>query len=138
MGATDPGASGGITPTSLGTPSLTFIGGTSSGVTAVTAQSNETFLIANGANALIENFSPAGGDKLDLTALLSGAALNSDLSNLGQFVSVTGQSADPNGGTDTILSVSGPGGSASLALGGAGAISLSDLLNNNALVLPRH
>jgi len=107
-------------------------------VTSVTAQSSETFLIGANANALIENFSLSGGDKLDLTALLGGASLTHNLSNLGSFLSVQSHTTDPNGGTDTILAINGPGGSASLALGSTSPIAVSDLVNNNALILPPH
>ena len=104
----------------------------------MTAVPNETLLIGAGANAVIENFSLAAGDKLDLTYLLNGAALASDLSNLGAYVTIQSHAAGQNGGTSTVLSINGPGGSASLTLGGSSAIELTDLIRNNALVLPQH
>ncbi len=57
---------------------LTFIGGFGSGFVA--ASPNETFMIGAGANAYIGNFSPTAGDRLNLSALLAGAPLASDLS----------------------------------------------------------
>jgi hypothetical protein len=118
--------------------SLAFIGSDNAPAT-LTAQPNETFLIGNAANALIENFSIANGDTLDVRALLSGAPLAADLSNLGSFVSVTGTTSDPFGnGTDTNVSVSGPGGTASLSLQGSGPLKLSDLVDGKALLLPSH
>lgn len=144
MGPTGPGGASlagtvGINQQTLGQSNLAFIGGSQPGQTTITAQTNETFMIGNGANALIENFSIANGDTLDMRALLNGASLAADLSNLGSFVSITGTKADPFGnGTDTNVSVSGPGGSASLSLQGSGAVTLSQLENGNALKLPQH
>ena len=83
-------------------------------------------------------FDPAAGERLNLTGLLAGAPLANDLANLGAFISVVGQGPDPNGGTDTTLSLTGPGGGASLVLVGGKAIAAADLLNDNALVLPPH
>jgi hypothetical protein len=88
---------------------------------------------------LIENFSITNGDTLDLRALLSGASLTSNLSNLSSYVSVAGYTSDPFGnGTDTQLSISGPGGKALVSLQGAGQLTVSQLLNANALLLPPH
>lgn len=102
------------------------------------ARPNETFLIGSGATATIGGFDPAAGERLNLTGLLAGAPLANDLANLGAFISVVGQGPDPNGGTDTTLSLTGPGGGASLVLVGGKAIAAADLLNDNALVLPPH
>jgi hypothetical protein len=142
LGPTGPAganASLAINQQTLGQSSLAFIGGSQPSQATLTAQPNETFMIGKGANALIENFSIANGDTLDVRALLNGVSLAADLSNLGSFVSITGTTADPFGnGTDTNVSVSGPGGSAVLSLQGSGAIKLSDLESGNALKLPPH
>jgi hypothetical protein len=124
----------------LGQPnSLAFIGGAPDGAVTATAQPNETFLIADGANALIENFSIANGDTLDVRALLNGAPVAADLANLGSFVSVSGAHADPSGnGTDTVLTIQGPGGRGSLSLQGSAPVTLSELVNGKALLLPPH
>jgi hypothetical protein len=147
------GTLGGSVPSGPGAfaataPGLKFIGGDLNG-NWFNAHAGETFLIGSGANATISGFSLIDGDKLNLKALLGGAPLAHDLSNLGSFLGVTGQSTDFFGGTDTTLAVSGPGGAASLVLFNSGSvtasdwisngsISLLDLISNNALVLPPH
>jgi hypothetical protein len=119
-------------------PGLAFLGGLM-GRTFVTAQSDQTFLIGSAATETINDFSLGDGDKLDLSVLLAGAPLTHDLSNLGSFLNVTGQSGDEyGGGTSTTLAVNGPAGAASLVLVSTGSISVVDLLSSNALVLPSH
>jgi hypothetical protein len=119
-------------------PGLAFIGGIGGSDFAV-ANPNETFIVGAGANARIYGFSLADGDRLNLNILLTGAPLAHDLSNLGSFLSVTGQTAAPfGGGESTTLAVNGPGGATSLVLSSSGSITVLDLLNNNALVLPAH
>lgn len=99
---------------------------------------NETLLIAPGANASITNFSLTAGDQLDLTALLSGAPLAHDLSNLSAYLTATPQSPGQNGASVSLLAVSRPGGTASLALSSTSPISVANLVTANALVLPPH
>lgn len=116
-------------------PTLAFIGGFESGFSV---KPNETFMIAAGADTTIWDFSPAASDRLNLTSLLAGAPLAPDLTNLGAYVSITGQSSDPIGDWNSTLAVNGPGGAASLVLHGTAAISVLDLLSNDALILPKH
>jgi hypothetical protein len=118
-------------------PGLSFIGGGVS-ETYVTAKPGETFTIGSGANATINDFSPTAGDKLNLTMLLSGAALTPDLSNLGSFLSAEAAPQNAAGDVDTTLSISGPGGAASVVLANTSSISVLDLVSDNALVLPSH
>jgi hypothetical protein len=118
-------------------PGMTFIGGFQ-GSTNVAASPNETFLIGAGADAVINGFSLAAGDKLNLAGLLAGAALAPDLSNLGSFLSVTGQTPGQISGWNTTLAVTGPEGAASLVLAGPTAVAVLDLLNAKALILPSH
>lgn len=121
----------------LGSSPMTFIIG--AGTSTTTATANETLTIASGANATIENFSLNAGDKLDLTSVLKGAAVASDMSNLGTFVNIAGYRTDvTNGGTLTILSIAGPQGSATVGLSGSGPLALADLVKANALILPGH
>ena len=130
-------AIGTIAAHALNPPALKFIGSLPFDDN-VQARPNETFLIGSGASATITDFSPMAGDRLNLTGLLAGVALTPDLANLGAFIRVTGQGPDPNGGTDTTLSVTSPLGSASLTLVTSKPIAVADLLNDNALVLPPH
>jgi hypothetical protein len=106
-----------------------------SGTSTTSAQPNQTFVVAPGGNATITGFDPSAGDRLDLSGLLGGANLGPALSDIGSFVGVTGTWTDASGNTVTGLSVTGPSGSASLALSGGAALSLVDLLNDNALVV---
>jgi hypothetical protein len=122
---------------SVNAPRMTFIGGFQ-GPTSVGANPNETFLIGAGADAVINGFSLAAGDKLNLAGLLAGAALAPDLSNLGSFLSVTGQNPGQISGWNTTLAVTGPSGAASLILSGPTAVAVLDLLNAKALILPSH
>ncbi len=119
----------------LNPPRMAFIGGLQ-GTTYLSAQPSETFVIGSGANGWINDFSMTGGDKLDLAGLLAGAPLAHDLSNLGSFLSVTGQTPGFISGSNTTLAVSGPGGAASLVLENSDSISVLGLLSGNALVLP--
>ena len=102
------------------------------GSSAVGAAPHQTFVVAPGASATILNFSSSAGDRLDLSALVSGADLGPALSNIGAFVGVTGTWIDLGGDTVTDLSVTGPSGAASLTLTGATAVSVVDLLNDHA------
>jgi hypothetical protein len=84
-------------------------------------------------------FTLADGDRLDLTQILANAPLRSDLTNIGDFVTVLGYGANDAGygaGTKTLLSVSGPDGSAVVALEGSGRLTVDDLLRNDSLILP--
>jgi hypothetical protein len=136
-GSAFPSALGSAGWLALDLPALTFIGAIR-GAGPIEARPNETFLVGSGATATIGGFDPAAGDRLNLAGLLARAPLETDLANLGAFVRVVGQGPDPNGGTDTTLSLTGPGGGASLTLVNSRAIAVADLLNDNALILPPH
>jgi hypothetical protein len=70
--------------------------------------------------------------------LLAGAPLAHDLSNLGSFLSAAASTQNAAGDFDTALSISGPGGAASVVLEGSGSITVLSLVSSNALVLPPH
>jgi hypothetical protein len=89
----------------------------------------------------VGNFSLVQGDRLDLTHILAGAPLAHDLTNIANFVKVTGYGHNDPGfgpGTKTSLEVSGPRGSAIVNLEGSGKLELSDLLKHHSLILPPH
>ncbi len=119
----------------LGPPSLAFI---SASTGAIAARPNETFLIGAGGSAFIQGFSASAGDRLDLTALLAGAPLAADLSNIGEFVKVVSSAADASFGIDTKLTIAGLSGTASLILNGASPVTVLSLLQNKAVIFPAH
>ena len=85
------------------------------------------------------NFSLAAGDKLDLSQILAGAPLSSDLTNIGRFVQVIGHGPNDPGfgaGTKTVLEISGPNGSSIVNLESSGRLNLHDLLKNNTFLPP--
>jgi hypothetical protein len=85
---------------------------------------------------LVGGFSLSNGDVLDLTQILAGVSLTTDLSNLGGFVALTAQAdAYHAGSTDTALSIHGTGGTASVTLLNTGSITLGEL--RSSLALPR-
>ena len=126
----------------LNLPGMMFIGALQSG-DYVTAKPNETFLIGSGASATIGDFSLSAGDALNLDVVLGGAPLAHDLSHLGSFLNVTGQSVGIMGEMNTTLAIGGPGSAASLVLESSvwesGVwFTVLDLLNSDALILPGH
>jgi hypothetical protein len=95
--------------------------------------------IVQPATDIAHAFSLADGDRLDLTQILANASLRGDLTNIGDFVVVLGYGANDAGygdGTKTLLSVSGPDGSAMVALEGSGRLTVDDLLRHDSLILP--
>ena len=84
-------------------------------------------------------FNIANGDKLDLSQVLAGAPVTQDLTNINQFVQVTGHTttgSSSSSGVTTTLDISGPSGHATVNLQGNGKVSLDDLLKNNSLIPP--
>jgi hypothetical protein len=111
-----------------------------SATSLLTGTSGQDLVVQSGSD-VSETFSFAQGDKLNLTQLLSGAPLNADLSNLGSYVKVVGYSQNDPGfgpGTKTTLEITGPNGSATVNLEGAGKVNLNELLSHNSLILPPH
>ena len=96
---------------------------------------NEAMVVNPGFD-YISNFNIAN-DKLDLTQLLNGSGAAADLSNIGNFVHVSSSPNDPGygAGFKTELTISGPGGSATVNLEGAGTITLSQLVSNDSLIV---
>src|ERR1051326_7638454 len=116
---------------------MTFLGPFSDDL-VVLARPGQTFRIEPGANAFIGDFSIAAGDSLNLIDVLAGVPLEHDLSNLGSFLNVTGQTSSAGDLWNTTLAALGLHGTASLVLGSSDAMSVLDLLNGHALILPAH
>jgi hypothetical protein len=117
---------------------MTFLGGSGSAPSSVTAAPSEIFVVGNGANAQINGFSIAQGDTLDLTALLNGVSPSQlDISNIGTYVSLSPATSDGSGGWITDLTIKGPSGSALVALDSSTSISSVSQLYS-ALSLPSH
>ena len=117
---------------------MTFLGGSASSPSTVTAVPGETFVAENGTNAQINGFSIAQGDTLDLTALLNGVSPNLlDVGDIGNYVSLATPMSDGSGGWITDLTIRGPGGSALVALDSSTDISSMSQLYA-ALTLPPH
>jgi hypothetical protein len=91
---------------------------------------DETIAIdAAGGRQTISGFSLDQSDRLDLTQILAGVSLTHDLSNLGDFVSVSRVAAD------TILTITGMSESDTVTLHGLGSLSLVQLMAHNMLVM---
>ena len=96
-------------------------------------------LIQAGTNSY--QFSLAQGDKLDLSQILAGAPVNQDLSNIGQYVKVIGHGPNDPGygsGTQTVLQITGPNGTAIVHLEGSGKLNVHELVKNDAIIPPTH
>jgi hypothetical protein len=110
----------------------------SPGATGAFTSAGKTIEVHAG-SSYAQQFSIAGGDKLDLTSVLAGAPIAHDLTNISQFVKVLGYGSNDPGyglGTKTMLEVTGPSGSARIDLQGSGKLDLKDLLQHDSLVLP--
>jgi len=127
---------------------LVFIGGSGNtinagGGTDTIAEgpgiNNTVVLGATGGSEIIAAFSPTKGDTLDLTKVLAGVTLTPDLSNLGSYVSIASKSLGHHGNvTDTVLTITGSGGSDTVTLLNAGTVTLASLISGNSLILPAH
>jgi hypothetical protein len=89
-------------------------------------------IAANTTSQSVSGFNMAHGDQIDLSIILTGVPLAHDLSNLSSYVSVS------NSGANTTLQIAGAGGADTVQLTGVGSLSLQNLLNGNAFVLPAH
>lgn len=101
---------------------------------------HDTFVLnAAGGTESIKGFSLTNNDALDLTSILKGVSLAADLSNLGGFVAVA-SIADPkhSAWTDTVVTVTGAGGTDTVTLLNTGSVTLAGLLSANSLILPAH
>jgi hypothetical protein len=90
-------------------------------------------------NSTTEHFNIGLGDKIDLTQVLAGAPISSDLTNLEQIAKVVGSgSTEPSNNhvSNTTLDIAGPGGSARIELQGSGRVDLKDLLHHDSSILP--
>jgi len=117
---------------------MTFLGGSASSPSTVTAVPNEGFVIANGTSAEINGFSIALGDSLDLRTLLTSVSPSlPDIGNIGNYVSLATPTSEGAGGWITDLTINGPGGSALVALDSSSNISSMSQLYP-ALILPPH
>ena len=103
------------------------------------ASGNNTLVVnAAGGTVTVGGFSLTNGDVLNLTSILAGVALTADLSNLGLFVALASET-DPHHSswTDTVLTIKGTGGTATVTLLNTGSLSLAGL-ETASLVLPAH
>jgi hypothetical protein len=91
------------------------------------ASSPNTVVVANQLQA-VYGFNPAGGDRIDLSQILSGVSVTA--ASLGSYVSAS------SSGGNTSLGIVGPHGSDTVILAGAGSMSLQQLINANAFILP--
>ena len=125
-----------FSPQDLNSDTMTFLGGSANSQASYAALPYESFVVSNGDNALINHFSISGGDKLDLTPLLSGVSPGLLEGNLQNYVKLSVLPGAP-GNFTTDLTITGPGGNASVALESSSQIStLSQLVP--ALTLPTH
>lgn len=104
-----------LSPTGIG-----FITGTAGGET----------IVANPGSQTVYGFNPAGGDQLDLRTILAGVSPTPGLGALTNAISLT------TSGSDTVLLITGPAGTDTVRLAGAGPLSLATLMGQNAFVLP--
>ncbi len=114
--------------------------GTGSTTVEATGALNNHFVLASaGGNLTLNGFSTTNGDTLDLTQLLSGVSLASDLSNLGSFIGVATQAdAKHAGWTDTVLTITGTAGTGTVTLVNTGSSLTLASLETSSLILPTH
>lgn len=101
---------------------------------------HDTFVLnAAGGTQTISGFSLTNNDALDLTSILKGVSLASDLSNLGTYVSAASiADATHSAWTDTVVTITGTGGTDTVTLLNTGSVTLAGLLSANSLILPAH
>ena len=104
------------------------------------AGGDDFVLNAKGGALFIENFSLSNGDKLDLSQILAGTSLRSDLTNLASFVKVIGHATDDaafgtksDGGINTQLAITGVNATALVTLENTGSVTLSNLVADKSL-----
>jgi hypothetical protein len=98
---------------------------------------DNTFVVsATGGLERISGFSPTNGDTLNLTKALAGIDLAYDLPNLGTYISVGAKTI--GSGIDTILKIYGSDATATVTLVNSGAITLTQLISHDSLILPPH
>jgi len=117
---------------SLGNSSqLGFI--SSAGAVGFDTGSKDRFAITATSTAqTVSGFNMSNGDILDLTGILASSQLAHDLSNIGNYLSVT------SSGANTTITITGAAGSDTVQLPGSGALTLSQLLSGGAFKLPSH
>jgi hypothetical protein len=120
-------------------PRFLYIGGPGAGQPGHVPGAHGTELLIRAGTDFVQNFS-LSQDKLDLTKILAGVPAH-ELANPANFVKVLGSSPNDQGfghGTKTTLEISGPHGSATVNLEGAGKLDVQDLLKHHSLILPPH
>ena len=114
----------------------TLIGGTGTDTYYAGLSANEDFLVnIGGGNETIVDFNAASGDKVDLSWILSDHGFSADPAlaavALADFVSVsTTQGGCDGERTDTVLTVKGTGGTATVTLANTNASGLGDLMGS--------
>lgn len=113
----------------LGGSGNTIYDGSGTDTISGAAGGNDTFVInAAGGTETVSGFSLTNGDVLNLTSILAGVSLAHDLSNLGSFVALATQTdARHSSWTDTVLTIKGGGGSATVTLLNTGSLTLAGL-----------
>ena len=142
------GTSVGLTSVTLGSGTdAVFLGGNGNtvvmgaGVDRIYGGAGGDSFVVNalGGTDTISNFTLTNADTLNLTQILSGAALAHDLSNLSSFISLSSViDTKVASGYDTSLTITGTSGTAHVTLLNTGAITLANLVGDNSLVLPPH
>jgi hypothetical protein len=120
-------------------PRFLYVAGPAAGQPGHTPGAQGTDLLIKAGTDFVKNFNLAQ-DKLDLTKILAGVPTH-ELANLANFVKVLGSGPNDQGfghGTRTTIEISGPHGSATVNLEGAGKLDLQDLLKHHSLILPPH
>lgn len=99
------------------------------------AASNETMIVnAAGGTIAVHGFTTTNGDVLDLSQILAGLPVAADLSNLGSYVTASSTTDSHNAAwTDTVLNITGTGGSATVTLINTGTLGLSDLIASHSI-----
>lgn len=93
---------------------------------------NDRFVTgAAGASDTVYGFSLTNGDKLDLSAALAGTGASADGSNLASFVDASQAANQAN----TVLTVNGAGGTATITLANTGPVTIPDLVSQGSIVV---
>lgn len=110
--------SGGSLVNVFGLATIGFISGSNSLTVATNSFTSQT----------VSGFSVAGHDQIDLSNYLRGLPTNS--ADLSRYIGVT------DVGSSTVLAITGPAGTDTVTLSGAGALSLQQLINGNTFIYP--
>ncbi len=101
------------------------------------AAGNDSFVLnAAGGTVTVSGFSLTNGDTLDLTSILGGVSASTVLADLSAYVSLSSVTdAKHSGWIDSVLTVTGAGGTATVTLLNTGTLALADMVSSGALKL---